>query len=137
TANTLIVVSHDRTLLNLLDNVYELGGNGINVYGGNYDFYATQKEIEAEVLSQNLKNKEKALRKARAIERESVERQQKLDARGRKKQEKAGLPTISMNTLRNNAEKSTARLKSVQAEKTGNIARQLEELRQELPDNDK
>ena len=137
TANTLIVVSHDRTLLNLLDNVYELGGNGINVYGGNYDFYATQKQIEAEVLSQNLKNKEKALRKARAIERESVERQQKLDARGRKKQEKAGLPTISMNTLRNNAEKSTARLKSVQAEKTGNIARQLEELRQELPDNDK
>jgi ATPase subunit of ABC transporter with duplicated ATPase domains len=71
------------------------------------------------------------------VERESLERQQKLDARGKKKQEKAGLPTISMNTLRNNAEKSTARIKSVHEEKTGNISQELNVLRKELPDKDK
>lgn len=46
TKNTLIVVSHDRKLLNLLDTVCELSRNGIKVYGGNYDFYAAQKQIE-------------------------------------------------------------------------------------------
>ncbi|QEH40933.1 ABC-F family ATP-binding cassette domain-containing protein [Chitinophaga sp. XS-30] len=137
TGNTLLVVSHDRTLLNLLHTVCELDQRGMTTYGGNYDFYAAQKMIEEEALQQDLKSKEKALRKARETERETLERQQKLDARGKKKQEKAGLPTISMNTLRNNAEKSTSRMKNVHAEKTGAISRELNQLRKELPGTDK
>ncbi|GAA3920629.1 ATP-binding cassette domain-containing protein [Chitinophaga oryziterrae] len=137
TTNTLVVVSHDRTLLNLLNTVYELSKRGITIYGGNYDFYAEQKMIESDALNQDLKSKEKALRKAKETERESLERQQKLDARGKKKQEKAGLPTISMNTLRNNAEKSTSRLKGVHDEKVTSIADELNQLRKELPDMDK
>src|SRR6185312_6401 len=97
TNHTLLVVSHDRTLLNLLDTVYELGDNKITVYGGNYEFYTSQKLIENEALERDLKSKEKALRKARDVERDSLERQQKLDARGKRKQEKAGQPTIMMN----------------------------------------
>lgn len=137
TTNTLMVVSHDRTLLNLPDTVYELGKRGITVYGGNYDFYVEQKMIESDALNQDLKSKEKALRKAKETERESLERQQKLDARGKKKQEKSGLPTIAMNTLRNNAEKSTSRMKGVHAEKVGSIAQELNQLRKELPGIDK
>jgi ATPase subunit of ABC transporter with duplicated ATPase domains len=137
TSNTLVVVSHDRTLLNLLNTVCELTGRGITTYGGNYDFYIEQKAIEANALNEDVKSKEKALRKAKEIERESIERQQKLDARGKKKQEKSGLPTIAMNTLRNNAEKSTSRLKDVHTEKITGIAHDLIELRKQLPDKDK
>lgn len=137
TSSTLIVVSHDRKLLNLLDSVCELSKRGITVYGGNYDFYAEQKLIEGNALDQDIRSKEKALRKARETERETAERQQKLDARGKKKQEKAGLPTISMNTFRNNAEKSTSRIKGVHAEKVDAISQGLNELRKELPDMDK
>lgn len=137
TTNTLVVVSHDRTLLNLLDAVYELGSHGITSYGGNYDFYAAQKMIERDALNQDLKSKEKALRKAKETEKEAMERQQKLDARGKKKQEKAGLPTISMNTFKNNAEKSTSRMKGVHAEKVTAISQELDQLRKELPGMDK
>lgn len=137
TTSTLIVVSHDRKLLNLLDTVCELSKRGITVYGGNYEFYSAQKQIESNALDQDIRSKEKALRKARETERETAEKQQKLDARGKKKQEKAGLPTISMNTFRNNAEKSTARVKGVHAEKVDNISKGLNELRKELPDMDK
>jgi ATPase subunit of ABC transporter with duplicated ATPase domains len=135
--NTLIVVSHDRTLLNLLNTTYELGRSGIKVYGGNYDFYAEQKKLENEALSQDIKSKQQALRKAKETERESMERQQKLDARGKKKQEKAGAPRIALNTLRNNAEKSTSRVKEVHGEKINEIAGELSKLRESIPDADK
>ncbi len=137
TSATLMVVSHDRNLLNLLDTVCELDHRGITVYGGNYDFYAAQKELETDALNQEVKDREKALRKAREKERETLERQQKLDARGKKKQEKAGIPTIMLNTLRNNAEKSTSKMKNVHTEKINGISNALQTLRAALPDLDK
>ncbi len=131
---TLIVVSHDRKLLNLLNTVCELNSRAIMVYGGSYDFYAEQKQLESDALNHALKTKEKALRKAKEKERETLERQQKLDARGKKKQEKAGVATIMLNTLRNNAEKSTSKLKDVHSEKLSGISEELTELRNEIPD---
>jgi ATPase subunit of ABC transporter with duplicated ATPase domains len=136
TNSSLIVVSHDRKLLNLLNTVYELSKRGISMYGGNYNFYTEQKEIENTALNQDLHSKEKALRKAREKERETIERQQKLDARGKKKQEKSGVARIMMNTLRNNAENSSSKLKSVHVEKIDGIAKELRELRSALPDID-
>ena len=91
TKSTLIIVSHDRKLLNLLNSVCELSKHGIKVYGGNYDFYKEQKQIENNALSQDIQSKEKALRKAKEKERETLERQQKLDSRGKGKQEKSGV----------------------------------------------
>jgi len=137
TKSTLIIVSHDRKLLNLLNTVCELNKNGIKVYGGNYDFYKEQKQIENNALSQDIQSKEKALRKAKEKERATLERQQKLDSRGKGKQEKSGVARIMMNTLRNSAENSTSKLKSVHAEKIGGLSQDLQELRSSLPDIDK
>ncbi|MCD0469777.1 ribosomal protection-like ABC-F family protein [Flavobacterium sp. JAS] len=136
TTSTLLIVSHDRSLLNTLNTVYELSKHGITVYGGNYDFYTEQKQIEVNALNQDLHAKEKALRKAREKERETLERQQKLDARGKKKQEKSGVARIMMNTLRNNAENSSSKLKGVHAEKINGISQELRELRSSVPDID-
>lgn len=136
TRSTLIVVSHDRKLLGLLDTVCEWNKHGINTYGGNYDFYTEQKQIENNALSQEIQNQEKALRKAREKERETVERQQKLDSRGKGKKEKAGVSRIMMNTLRNNAENSTSKLKNIHADKIGGISQKIQELRSSLPDPD-
>ncbi|TPG37529.1 ribosomal protection-like ABC-F family protein [Flavobacterium pectinovorum] len=136
TSSTLLIVSHDRNLLNKLNTVYELSKHGVAVYGGNYDFYAEQKQIEINALNQDLHSKEKALRKAREKERETLERQQKLDARGKKKQEKSGVARIMMNTLRNNAENSSSKLKGVHAEKIEGILQELRELRSSVPDID-
>jgi len=130
---TLIVVSHDRKLLNLLDTVCELSKD-ITVYGGNYHFYAEQKHIETDALNHDLFNKEKTLRKAKEKALETLERQQRLNSRGKKKQEKAGVARIMMNTLRNTAENSTSKIKSVHTEKISGISEELQELRSSLAD---
>lgn len=137
TQSTLIAVSHDRKLLNLLNTVYELHKDGISGYGGNYDFYVRQKAIENNALNQDIQSKEKELRKAREKERGIMERQQKLDARGKKKQEKSGVARIMINTLKNNAENSTSKIKGVHSEKIDDISTGLRELRSSLPEIDK
>lgn len=136
TSSTVLMVSHDRTLLNLTDTIFELSNQGISTYGGNYDFYAEQKAIENEALQNDIHSKERALKKAKEKERETLERKQKLDARGKGKQEKSGVARIMMNTLRNNAEKNTSRLKSVHAEKINDISGDLRELRSSVRNSD-
>ena len=133
TNKTLLVVSHDRTLLNLLSKTAELSRKEIVLYGGNYDFYKEQKQIQQNALQNSIKNTENALKKAKATERETLERQQKLDAKGKKKQEKAGVAKIMMNTLRNNAENSTAKIRDTHSDKIDNLSQELQQLRRGVP----
>lgn len=136
TNKTLIIVSHDRTLLELLPKVCELSSSGIKTYGGNYSFYKAQKMLELEALSDDVLEKEKALRKAKEKGRETAERQQKLDARGKGKQEKSGVARIMMNTLRNSAENSTAKLKDTHTQKIDGLQAELRDLRSAVPATD-
>jgi ATPase subunit of ABC transporter with duplicated ATPase domains len=136
TKSTLVVVSHDRKLLNLLNTVCELNPNGIKVYGGNYDFYKVQKQIEINALSQDIQSKEKALKKAKEKERETLERQRKLDTRAKKNVGKAGVPKIVSNTWKNSAELSTSKIAGVHAEKIGYIRQELQNLRSSLSEID-
>lgn len=94
---TLVVVSHDRKLLNYFGQVGELSSSGISIYGGNYDFFVKQKQIASNALQQDILEKEKALRKAKEIERVTLERQQRKNSRGKRKQTNSGMPRIMMN----------------------------------------
>ncbi|MEJ5995607.1 ABC-F family ATP-binding cassette domain-containing protein [Pedobacter sp. Du54] len=135
TRSALLVASHDRSLLNLLDQTHELSRKGVRTYGGNYDFYVTQKQIEEQALTDSVAHYENALLKARLEERETSKRQQKLDARGKKKQQKSGTARIMMNTLRNKAENSTAKSGSVHTDKIAGIVGELQALRYALAGN--
>lgn len=137
TKSALIVVSHDRKLLNILNTVFELSKQGIKVYGGNFEFYVEQKQIESNALSQDIQSKEKAFRRAKEKERETLERQHKLDSRGKVKQEKAGVSRIMMNTLRNKAENTTSKIRNIHNEKIDGISKELQDLRSSLADIDK
>jgi len=136
TKSTLVIVSHDRKLLNLLDIVCVLTPHEIKVYRGNYDFYKEQKQIEVNALSQDIHSKEKALKKAKETERETLERKRKLDARAKKKGAKEGLPRIVANTLKSNAELSSSKIAGVHTEKIEVIRTELQKLRSSLLDID-
>lgn len=132
TSSTLIIVSHDRTLLNQLDTTCELSKNSIICYGGNYEFYREQKEIMLNALQQELEGKEKELRRAKKIAREVVERKEKQNIRGEKANIKKGIPRIAMDTLKDKAEKSTTKLNNIHAEKSNQLVCEMSRLRSSL-----
>ena len=130
---TLLVVSHDRVLLNLLSTMLELERKGIVLYGGNYDFYKEQKEIHLNALREQVEEKQKELRLAKKIAKDAAERQQKREVRGEKQSLKKGIPRIMMNTLKNKAEKCTSHLRDVHEGKIDAISMTLSESRAALP----
>ena len=46
--NGVVIVSHDRELLQQMDKIIEIHNGQLKIYGGNYDFYLEQKQIESD-----------------------------------------------------------------------------------------
>lgn len=130
--STLLVVSHDRTLLNLLPEICELEKHQINYYGGNYEFYKEQKTLMQEALQQRIEEKEKALRIARKVARETAERRDKQNVRGEKSNIRKGVPRIVLNALQGKSEKSTSKLTGVHQEKAEKLTDERNQLRGSL-----
>lgn len=130
--STLLVVSHDRTLLNLLPEICELEKHQINYYGGKYEFYKEQKTLMQEALQQRIEEKEKALRIARKVARETAERRDKQNVRGEKSNIKKGVPRIVLNALQGKSEKSTSKLTGVHQEKAEKLTNERNQLRGSL-----
>jgi ATPase subunit of ABC transporter with duplicated ATPase domains len=134
---SLIVVSHDRKLLNLLSKTCELSKHNMKVYGGNYDFYAEQKQLDENALNRDVQGKEKELRKAKEKERETLERQQKRETQGQKSLAKASIAPILAGRRKESSENTASKMKDIHAEKVGGVLEELLELRSALPDMDK
>lgn len=132
--STLVIVSHDRALLEHLDITCELGKHSITVYGGNFTFYKEQKCIEENALVQHFENRERALKAAKRVEREAIERKQRQNARGKGKIEKENMPRIMKKTMKNSAEASTAKLMKTHSVKINSISDELKHLGERLPD---
>ena len=134
--NLLVIVSHDRVLLEMLNPILELTEEKIITYGGNYTFYKEIKDQQLQMLNKTLREKEKELKKAKKTARKTIERKNRIDSRGEKKQ-KGNIPPISMHQLKNKAEKSTSKLKGLHSDKLKSIQDDISEFRKDIPDNDK
>lgn len=131
--STLLIVSHDRTILNLLPEICELEKHQLTYYGGNYEFYKEQKTIMQQALLERIEEKDKALRLVRKVARETAERREKQNVRGEKANMKKGVPRIVLNSLQSKSEKSTAKLNNAHQEKAGKLTDERNQLKSSLP----
>lgn len=129
TPAAVLVISHDRTLLNLLPAICELSATGLAYYGGNYDFFKEQKTVQLNALQEQLEEKQKALRLARKTARELAEKKAKQNVRGEKAAIKKGIPRIVMGNMKDKAEGSTGKLKSIHAEKSEKLQQEMQSIR--------
>src|SRR5262245_43329176 len=129
----LIVVSHDRRLLALLDQIAELNANGLKLYGGDYEFYRQQREVERNAAEETLQGARQRLKDVKLTAQRAAERQQRRQSHGRRKILNRNLPTIVAGGLSRAAENTAARLKDRHQQKVGHAKRDVEEARKDLP----
>lgn len=59
--NGVVIVSHDRELLQKMDKIIELHNGQLKIYGGNYDFYLEQKRIESDNIYSKYSDAQKSI----------------------------------------------------------------------------
>ncbi|MFD1143657.1 ABC-F family ATP-binding cassette domain-containing protein [Larkinella insperata] len=129
---TVLVVSHDRALLNLLPKTLELSKSGILVYVGNFDFYRGQKDEKLAALQGQLEEQSKTLKLSQQKARDMAEQRQKREARGRVQGQSQSLPRIIAGGLKSKAEQSTAKMQDVQSEKVVGITENIRQIRSQI-----
>lgn len=88
----IILISHDRTLLDLMDHIYDLTTKGIEHYKGNYTFYKQQKDLEYNKLQQDIVSARKDLKKSKIIREDSLNKHTKRANVGNKNRNSISKP---------------------------------------------
>lgn len=109
-----ILISHDRELLQLASKTIELSNLGFTSYGGNYDFFSEQRELENEAVHSEIKNTGTALKKSIVDKRSVVAKQEKRIRTGEKTSEKVNIATIAVHKRRGAGEATLKKLKDIQ-----------------------
>jgi len=110
----LVVVSHDRVLLDQMERIVELSPQGLRSYGGNYDFYAQARAAEQDSATRALDHaRHSLLREERALQ-EQRERQQRRQAQGAREGKTANQARILLGRQKERSEHTSGRLQRQQ-----------------------
>jgi ATPase subunit of ABC transporter with duplicated ATPase domains len=129
----LIVVSHDRRLLSLVDQIAELSVSGLKFYGGDFDFYREQRQLERDAAEAALAGAQQRLKDARLTANRVRERQQRRQSAGRKNAFKAKVPPIVAGNRQRAAENTAARIKGRHELKVENALAEVKSARLNVP----
>ncbi|MGA5521193.1 ABC-F family ATP-binding cassette domain-containing protein [Streptomyces pseudogriseolus] len=132
----LIVVSHDRELLDLVDQIADLRPGGITWYGGNFTAYEEALAAEQEAAERMVRVAEADLRKQK---RELADAQVKLARRkryGQKMWDQKREPKIVMGARKRAAQESAGKHRIMHEEKLAEAKERLDDAVEAVRDDD-
>lgn len=119
----LLVVSHDRQLLNLMEQIIELTFLGIEYYGGNYDDYVEQKTFNQAAIDQDILDAKKSLALTKQSIQASYEKREQKQSKGRQLFLTGKIDRITANSKKGRSEKT----ESKNARKADSMSKSAEE----------
>ncbi|MFI6934783.1 ABC-F family ATP-binding cassette domain-containing protein [Streptomyces sp. NPDC050287] len=132
----MVVVSHDRELLDLVDQIADLRAGEISWYGGNYSAYEEALTTEQEAAERMVRVAESDLKKQK---RELTEAQVKLARRkryGQKMWDQKREPKIVMGARKRAAQESAGKHRILHEEKLAEAKDRLDEAVEAVRDDD-
>jgi ATPase subunit of ABC transporter with duplicated ATPase domains len=106
----LLIISHDRELLNKASTILELSNQGLSTFGGNFDFYLQQKSLEQIRQRQNLDRLRLEKKKTEKELHKKISSQEKRMREGVKQAPKKGLPKILLGARKRLAQETHGRV---------------------------
>lgn len=103
-----IVVSHDRELLETMDEIVELTTLGATRYGGSWSTYRELKAQELVAAQRDLAEADRRVADINRSAQAAVERQARRTSRAKKKAAEGGIPKILLGGLKEQGETTTA-----------------------------
>ena len=128
-----VVVSHDRELLNQMDMLLELHNGKLSVFGGNYDFYIAQKKQIQESLESKYTDAQKEIARLNMTMRIAQNTRQHHEAKQQKdKANKSAGSKIAVNALKGKSQETEAKRRNqiqkkliAQIERSADLSMQL------------
>lgn len=123
----LVVVSHDRALLDRLDRIAELHDGGLRFFGGNFTAYQESVTAAREVAERNIRNAEHEVKREKRELQKARERAARRQSNAARTVGDAGLPKIFAGTMKRNAQESAGRAEGTHASRVGAAKARLDE----------
>jgi ATPase subunit of ABC transporter with duplicated ATPase domains len=126
-SGTLLLVSHDRALLDRMDRIAELDRGELRLYGGNFTAYETAVQAEREVAEKNVRNAEQELKREKRELQQARERAERRMSNAARNLKSAGLPRIFAGNMKRGAQEAAGRAGQTHAARVSEAQTRLDE----------
>ncbi|MFL6124138.1 ABC-F family ATP-binding cassette domain-containing protein [Actinophytocola sp.] len=130
----LLLVSHDRTLLDRMDRIAELDRDGITFFGGNFSAFDAARQAAREVAEKNYRSAEQELKRGKRELQQARERAQKRA--GNAARTNTDIPRIVRGMLQRRAQESAGRANDLHSQRVDGAKARLAEADRALREDD-
>lgn len=130
--NGLLVISHDRALLEQMSRIVELSSLGLRSYGGGYSFYAQCKAHEREEALRQLAQRKHERKREEQTLQEQRERQERRQARGNQQGRDANQAKILLGRQKERSESTSARFQVQQLAAREQLSQRVRDAAQQV-----
>ncbi|MBP0458295.1 ABC-F family ATP-binding cassette domain-containing protein [Streptomyces montanisoli] len=131
----LLLVSHDRALLDRMERIAELDRGELRFYGGDFTQYEEAVRSEREVSEKNVRNAEQELKREKREMQQARERAERRASNAARNLKSAGLPRIFAGNMKRGAQESAGRSGQTHAARVGEAKARLDEAGRALRDD--
>jgi ATPase subunit of ABC transporter with duplicated ATPase domains len=128
----LLVASHDRELLERMDQIAELTFSGLRLYGGGFAFYRETLETEQRAAKQHARNLHSEWHREKRDLQQARERAARRSGNASRSLADAGLPRIVAGNRKSAAQASAAKSDATHAARLEQVRSRLRDARQAL-----
>lgn len=107
----LLLISHDRALLQHVDAIAELSPQGLRSYGGNYQLYAQQRALEQAGYAAALQAEKAGARREQREAQQQAERQQRRIGRGERESREGNQSKLLLDAKKEKSQDSQGKLR--------------------------
>jgi len=132
----MLIVSHDRELLALVDQIAELTGDSLRMYGGNLEAYETQLATEQAAARRAVTSAEADVRREKRDLVANQTKQARRDRHGRAVAASGGIPTIVAHARKRAAQETAGRSRGIDLERIAAAETRLAEAEEAVRDDD-